>query len=180
MGTAHACVYTWIQLQKMPKLIKQAFFPCNPHTDVRTAMHYAAAATTGAARSALGASGTHLHRSNDLPPTSGFARKRPPPAQCSKGTGLSVCSFQPWIPSKVPKAAQRCQAVRRPGFSRARDGQGAGLLLAHGGWLDGEGSAACISLAEEHPSAGDSRWLCWPGSPRGTAQRQGLAVLRVR
>lgn len=170
----------------MPELIKQAFFfPCNPHTDVRTAMHYTTTATTGAAQSGLGSSmllGGERDESALLTKQRSSSNVRlcqketPPPAQCSQGTGLGVRVFQPWIPIEVPKATWHCRGV-----TDAQDGQAADSLLAHGG-PGGEGSAAHTSLAEEHPHAGDGRWLCWlAGVARGgTAQRQGLAVLRVR
>lgn len=70
-------------------------------------------------------------------------------------------SFQPWIPIKVPKAAWHCQGVVDAQVSAE---PGTGRLQIYSwhtaGWM-GRGSAARVSLAEEHPHAGDGRWLCW-------------------
>lgn len=48
----HSCVCLYTDTATEDAQTNQPnFFPCNPHTDVRTAMHYAAAATTGTAQS---------------------------------------------------------------------------------------------------------------------------------
>lgn len=132
-------------------------------------MHYTATATTGAAQSGLGSStllGGERDKSALLTKQRSssnvrLGQKETPPAQCSKGTGLGVRSFQPWTPVKVPKAAWHRQGVADAQVSAA---PGMGRLQVyswcHGG-SDGEGSAPHVSLAEEHPRAGDGRWLCW-------------------
>lgn len=150
-------VYTQIQLQKMPKLTKQAFFPCNPHTAVRSATDYAAAASPGAAQSGSGSSrllggfGTHLLRSLNigLPPMSGFARKRHPVQNAASGWACAAPN------RRLPSWCQRLPSSAEPGTGTTD------LLLAPAGRLDGEGvSAAPVFLAEEHPREGDGRWLC--------------------
>lgn len=172
----------------MPKLIKQAFFPCNPHTDVCTAMHYTATAITGAAQSGLGSSmllGGERDKSALLtkPRSSSNIRpERDPPARCSKGTGPGVRSFQPWIPIKVPKAAWHCQGVADAQVS-AEPGTGSLQIYSWhtAGWM-GRGqlpaSPSQKSILVQDTAASSAGW---PGLPSGgTAQRRGLAVLRVK
>lgn len=177
----------------MPKLIKQAFFPCNPHTDVRTAMHYAATATTGAAQSQVWvparswvASGTNLHHSlnNGLPPTSGFARKRHPPLHsAAKARDLAHAPSNRGFPLKCQRPPCNARVSRMPRFQQSPGRAGHRFTPGTRQAVGWGGSAARTSLAEEHPRAGDGRWLCWLArvAPGGsTAQRRGLAVLRVR
>lgn len=145
----------------MPKLTKQAFFPCNPHGAVRSATVYAAAATPGAAQSGSGSSrllGGMRDTSASLtkiglPPVSGFARKRHPPAECNHSLGLGVCSSSHGSPSW-------CQALpsSAPQQSPGQVPQISSWHLLGGGM--GRGSAAPAFLAKEHPHEGDDRWLC--------------------
>lgn len=166
----------------MPKLTKQAFFPCNPHGAVRSATVYAAAATPGAAQSGSGSSrllGGMRDTSASLtkiglPPVSGFARKRHPPAECNHSLGLGVCSSSHGSPSW-------CQALpsSAPQQSPGQVPQISSWHLLGGGM--GRGSLPLPSLQKsilmKEMTAGSAGW---PGLPEGTAQCQGLAVLRVR
>lgn len=101
VGTARVCLYIDTATEDAQTNKTSFFFPCNPHTDVGTAMHYTATATTGAAQSQVWvrarswvASGTNLHRSlnNGLPPTSGFARNRHPPPYSAAKAQDSACA----------------------------------------------------------------------------------------
>lgn len=146
----------------MPKLTKQAFFPCNLHTAVRSATVYAVAATPGAAQSGLSSSRllggswdtSALLTKHGSPSNARLCQKETPPVECNHGLGLGVRSFQLQVTIMVPKTAQLC--------SSAELGTGTtDLLLEPGGRLDGEGgSAAPVFLAEEHPHEGDGHWLC--------------------
>lgn len=109
-----------------------------------------------------------------LPPVSGFARKRHPPAECNHSLGLGVCSSSHGSPSW-------CQALpsSAPQQSPGQVPQISSWHLLGGGM--GRGSLPLPSLQKsilmKEMTAGSAGW---PGLPEGTAQCQGLAVLRVR
>lgn len=122
-GASHAHVYTQIQLQKMPKLTKQAFFPCNPHTAVRSAMDYAAAAIPRAAQSWSGSSRLQgglwdipasltKHRS---PSNVRLCQKETPPCRMQPRPG-AWCALLPT--AGYHHGAKDCPALL---FSRAQD-----------------------------------------------------------
>lgn len=162
-----AHVYTQIQLQKMPKLTKQAFFPCNLHTVVRSATVCAAPATPGAAQSGLGSSRllggsrdtSALLTKHGFPSNARLCQKETPPAECNHGLGPGVRSFQPQAPIVVPKTAHACRD-RHP---RSPSG-----TWGAAGW--GGGPAAPVFLAEEHPHDRDGHWLCGPARAAGGAR----------
>lgn len=149
-------VYTQIQLQKMPKLTKQAFFPCNLHSAVRSAMVCTAAATPGAAQSGSGSS----RLLGGLWDTSASLTKHCSPSSarlCQKETPLQNAATA-WARSSNRGSPSWCQALPALPLSRAQVPQISSWHLP-GGWMGG-GSAAPAFPAEEHPHEGDGRWLC--------------------
>lgn len=146
----------------MPKLTKQAFFPCNPHTAVRSATVYAAAATPGAAQSGSGSSrllgslrDTSQLAKHGAPSNARLCQKKTPPCRMQLRPG----AWRALLPTAgYQHGAKDCPALL---FSRAPE-QAPEISSWHlaGSWMGRGGSAAPVFLAEEHPHEGDGRWLC--------------------
>lgn len=168
-GTSHAHVYTQIQLQKMPKLTKQAFFPCNPHTAVRSAMDYAAAATPGAAQSGSGSS----RLLGGLQDISASLTKHRSPSNvrlCQKET--PPCRMQPRPLACAPsnrRLPSRCQRLPSSALQQS-PGQVPQISSWHlvGSWMGRGGQLPLSSLQKsilmKEMAAGSAGW---PRLPEG-------------
>lgn len=167
----------------MPKLTKQAFFPCNPHGAVRSATVYAAAATPGAAQSGSGSS----RLLGGMRDTSASLTKKSVSLQCQalpeRDTPLQNATTA-WGWACAPPAtghhrgAKHCPALPLSRAQGRYHRSPPGTCWAVG-WEGGQLPLPSLqkSILMKEITAGSAGW---PGLPEGTARCQGLAVLRVR
>lgn len=156
----------------MPKLINQAFFPCNPHTDVHTAMHYTATATTSAAQSCLGSSmllGGKQDKSALLTEQRSSSnvrlcqRETSPPHSAAKAQD-SVCTpSNHGFPLKCQRPPGTARVLQAPRFQQSLGW--AGYRFTPGTWQVGWGGVSCPHL---------------PCTRTSSCRRQPLALLAGR
>lgn len=167
---AFSCACLYIDTATDAQTNKTSFFPCNPHTAVRSATVYAAAATPGAAQSGSGSSrllgslrDTSQLTKHGSPSNARLCQKKTPPCRMQLRPG----AWHALLPTAgYQHAAKDCPALL---FSRAPE-QAPQISSWHlaGGWMGRGGQLPLSSLQKsilmKETAAGSAGW---PGLPKG-------------